>query len=51
MSSPYLMKYAPSIAAVAAKAQHHPHFPWFLIALTAPFSLQSAESERFESSR
>ena len=35
------MKYEPSKAAVAEKAQHDPHCPWFWIGLTAPLVLQS----------
>ena len=38
------MKWWPSMAAVAEKAQQDPHYPWLLIWLTAPFSLQSIES-------
>ena len=50
-SVPVLIKCSPSMAAVAEKAQHDPHCPWFLTALTAPLDLQSTESVRFESSR
>ena len=31
------------MAAVAEKAQHDPHCPWFLTGLTAPLVLQSME--------
>ena len=34
------------MAAVAEKAQHDPHCPWFLTALTAPLVLQSMEVGR-----
>ena len=34
----------PSTAPVVEKAQHEPHWPWFLIAVTAPYFYQSFES-------
>ena len=39
------------MAAVAEKAQHDPHCPWFLTALTAPLFLQSTEVARLVVSR
>jgi hypothetical protein len=45
------MKWAPSMAAVAEKAQHDPHYPWSLTGLTAPLVIQSTESVMFEESR
>ena len=48
---PVWMKWAPSMAAVAEKAQHDPHYPWSLTGLTAPLVIQSTESVMFEESR
>jgi len=35
------MKLRPSNEPVVENAQHDPHDPWFLTAVTAPFDLQS----------
>jgi len=43
-SEPCLRNQAPSIDPVAEKDQHDPHWPWFLIGVTAPLVLQSTES-------
>jgi hypothetical protein len=49
---PLAILWCPSIAAVAAKAQHDPHVaPWLLTGFTAPLVLQSTESARPSSDR
>jgi hypothetical protein len=41
---PDLMAFKPSKAPTVEKAQHDPHYPWFLTSETAPLVLQSIES-------
>jgi hypothetical protein len=36
---------------VAEKAQHEPHYPWFLTGVTAPFSFQLIVSSRLSSGK
>jgi hypothetical protein len=45
------MKEIPSTEPVVEKAQHEPHWPWFLTGVTAPFADQSTDvgsAETFE---
>jgi len=47
------MKWRPSNVPVVENDQHDPHWPWFLIGVTAPFALQSHDdgfSPSFETS-
>ena len=43
-SFPVFLKCWPSRAPVAENDQQDPHWPWFLIGVTAPLVLQSIES-------
>jgi hypothetical protein len=40
------MAFKPSNAPVDENAQHPPHEPWFLTAVTAPFCVQSTASSK-----
>jgi len=44
------MKLIPSNDPVVEKAQHEPHWPWFLIGVTAPAVTQSTEAGKASAS-